>query len=122
MGTVETSLRAKKAVDYQLRGIAASRGVARGRCIIVRSREDLGRLKDGAIVVCTTAAPYLIPFIPRLGGLATEKGGIGASALFYAREHDIPAVVGVKGLLECVREGDTIWVDGENGVAYSINS
>ncbi len=120
--TARTALREEKAVDYQLRGRAASSGVARGRCIIVRSPKDLDRLKDGVVAVCETASVDLIPFIPKLAALATEVGGLGASALFYAREYDIPAVVGVKGLMKRLREGDTVWVDGEYGIVYSTKS
>ncbi len=120
--TTRTSLREEKAGYYQLRGRAASTGVARGRCIIVRSLKDLYRLEKGAVAVCETASIDLIPFVPLLAGLATEVGSIGASTLFYAREHDIPAVVGVKGLMKRVREGDTVWVDGEHGIVYSTNS
>jgi phosphohistidine swiveling domain-containing protein len=120
--TAGTALREKKAVDYRLRGVAASSGMARGRCVIVRSLEDLHRLEAGVVAVCETVSVNLIPFIPRLAGLATELGGLGASALFYARERDIPAVVGVKGLMKRVREGDTVWVDGEYGMVYSTNS
>jgi hypothetical protein len=49
------AFREQKAIDYWSRGIAASSGVARGRCIIVRSLEDLNRLEDGAVAVCETA-------------------------------------------------------------------
>jgi pyruvate,water dikinase len=120
--TTGTVLRGKKAGYYQLRGVAASTGVARGRCIIVRSPKDLYRLEEGAVAVCETASVDLIPFIPLLAGLATEVGSMGASALFVAREHDIPAVVGAKGLMKRLREGDTVWVDGEQGIVYSTNS
>ncbi|MGD0231470.1 MAG: PEP-utilizing enzyme [Syntrophorhabdales bacterium] len=111
--------REEKAVVHQLRGAAASSGVASGRCIIVKGLNDLDRLEDGAVAICEKASPDLIPFIPRLAGLATERGGRLASLLTYAREHNIPAVVGVKGLMERAREGETIWVDGECGTVYS---
>ncbi len=120
--TVGTEVSEKEALYYELKGIAASSGAVHGRCIVVSSLEDLYRLEDGAIAVAETAAPYLIPFIPMLAGLATERGGIGASALLHAREHGVPAVVGVKELMKRVREGDMIWVDGESGIVYSPES
>lgn len=120
--TTGTVLRKQMAGYNELKGVAASTGVASGRCIIVRSPKDLYRLEKGAVAVCEAASVDLIPFVPLLAGLATEVGSIGASALFYAREHDIPAVVGVKGLMKRVREGDTVWVDGEHGIVYSTNS
>ncbi len=117
-----TSFREQKAVGYLLKGVAASPGVARGRCIIVRSPKDPDRLGDGAIAICDTTSVGLIPFISGLAGLATEVGSLSASVFHHAREWGIPAVVGVKGLVEGVREGDSIWVDGAYGIVYSMNS
>ncbi len=120
--TTETVLMEKRAGYYRLRGVAASTGVACGPCVIVRSPTDLDKLEKGVVAVCETASVDLIPFVPLLAGLATEVGSLGASTLFFAREHDIPAVVGAKGLMKRVHEGDTVWVDGENGIVYSRNS
>jgi pyruvate,water dikinase len=120
--TEGTSFREQKAVNYLLKGVNASSGVARGRCIIVRSSEDLDRLGNGAVAVCETASVDLIPFIPGLAGLAIEVGTLSASVLHHAREWGIPAVVGVKDLMEGVHEGDSIWVDGEYVIVYSMNS
>ncbi len=122
LATTGAAFREQKAIEYRLGRIAASSGVARGRCIIVRSPKDPDRLEDGAVAVCETASVGLIPFIPRLAGLATKVGSLSASVLHHAREWGIPAVVDVKGLMERVRDGDTIWVDGECGVVYSISS
>lgn len=48
-------------------------------------------------------------------GLVTEEGGKTSHTAILARALNIPAVVGVKGALARVREGDTVIVDGEKG-------
>ena len=48
--------------------------------------------------------------------LITEKGGITSHAAIIARAMKIPAVVGVKGLLEKLRDGDLVLVDGSRGI------
>ena len=46
----------------------------------------------------------------------TEEGGRTSHSAIMARSLDVPAVVGVKGLMEAVREDDIILVDGETGL------
>jgi phosphohistidine swiveling domain-containing protein len=87
---------------------------------VLAGPEDLDRLEDGVIAVCETLFYDLIPFIPRLGGLVTELGGALATVLDYARQFGVPAVVGVKGLMETVRDGETLWVDADFGVIAVI--
>lgn len=53
------------------------------------------------------------------GGVAafvTEEGGRTSHSAIMARSLDIPAVVGVKGLMEAVVDGDVVLVDGEAGL------
>ena len=48
-------------------------------------------------------------------GFATEKGGRTSHSAIMARSLEIPAVVGVKGLLDEVNDGDTIILDALEG-------
>ncbi len=48
-------------------------------------------------------------------GFATEAGGPTSHVAIMARARGVPGVVGVKGLMEAVREGDTVAVDGFRG-------
>ena len=49
-------------------------------------------------------------------GIITEKGGVTSHAAIIARAMKIPAVVGVKGLLQVVKDGDLVIVDGSKGI------
>lgn len=49
-------------------------------------------------------------------GLITEKGGIMSHAAIIARAMKIPAVVGIKGLMENLKDGDLLLVDGTKGI------
>jgi phosphotransferase system enzyme I (PtsI) len=49
-------------------------------------------------------------------GIITEKGGITSHAAIIARAMKIPAVVGVNGLLQVVKDGDLVIVDGSKGI------
>ncbi len=68
------------------------------------------------------AAPELFPSDTvkmkkqKVTGLVTEKGGVTSHAAIIARAMKIPAVVGVKGLLDNLRNGDFLILDGSKGL------
>ena len=74
------------------------------------------------VVVARDLTPSETAGLPEDGVLAfvTEEGGRTGHSAIMARSLEIPAVVGVKGLLDAVQEGDIILVDGETG-AVVIN-
>ena len=50
-----------------------------------------------------------------VGGLVTAEGGPMSHAAVLSRELGIPAVVGAKGALEAIGDGDTITIDPAAG-------
>lgn len=51
----------------------------------------------------------------RLRGMVTEKGGVTSHTVILAKALGIPAVVGLRGALAQVKNGQHVLVDGENG-------
>ncbi len=110
----------RPAVLRTLTGYAASQGVAIGHCRVISRMEDLEKVGEGDILVSETASPRLAIVIPKLGALVTACGGTLTAAAGYAREYNVPAVVGVMGLTETVHDGDVIRVDGTDGIVELI--
>lgn len=79
-------------------------------------------LPDGPLIVVTDE---LLPSqAVALGsmdvaGIVTQAGSHTSHAAIIARSRGIPAVSGVKGVLRNVRSGDTIVVDGRDGVVVT---
>lgn len=69
------------------------------------------------VVVARDLTPSETAGLPEDGVLAfvTEEGGRTGHSAIMARSLEIPAVVGVKGLMDAVQEGDVILVDGQTG-------
>ena len=114
-----------QAIGEAIRGAAASSGVAEGPAVVLSDPDNLAalhRIKEGALLVCSTASRNLIAIIPRLGALATERGGTLAIAPGVARDHGIPAVVGAAGLTGMIKDGDIIRVDGTKGTVEIIGA
>ena len=51
-------------------------------------------------------------------GIALSTGGVTSHASILAKSFEIPTVVAVEGLLESVRQGDAVIVDGNSGGVY----
>ena len=51
-------------------------------------------------------------------GFLTEVGGKTAHSAIMARSLELPAVVGIKGVLNEVKEGETVIMDGEEGELF----
>jgi pyruvate,water dikinase len=72
-------------------------------------------MKEGAIIISRVASPDLAVGMAKARAVATGYGGQAAAASWFAREYAIPAVVGVSGLVETVKDGDIVRVDGNRG-------
>ena len=108
-------------VAATMNGRAASPGMVIGRAAVVMDRDDIVRVNEGAVIVSRTASPKLVMGMSKARAIATEHGGQGATASGFAREYGIPAVVGVPGLMETIRDGDFLRVDGTNGTVEIVD-
>ncbi len=80
--------------------------------------ERVGQAAQAHVVAARDLTPSDTAGLHDCGVLAfvTEEGGRTSHSAIMARSLDVPAVVGVKGLMEAVREDDVILVDGETGL------
>jgi phosphoenolpyruvate-protein phosphotransferase len=74
-------------------------------------------LPPGAVLVAEFLRPADAALLDpaRLAGVATEEGGADGHTAVMLRALGVPTVLGVPGLSEAVRPGDTIVVDGTAG-------
>lgn len=72
------------------------------------------------IIVAEELTPDMVVHmdLENVKGFATEHGGISSHAAVIARSLGVPAVSGVHGLLDHVRCGDRILIDGDTGTVY----
>ncbi len=74
-------------------------------------------LPEGAVLVCEYLRPADAALLDpsRLAGVATDEGGAEGHTAIMLRALGVPAVLGVPGLAQAVRHGDTVLVDGAEG-------
>ncbi|EFK05455.1 PEP-utilizing enzyme, mobile domain protein [delta proteobacterium NaphS2] len=116
---IETALH-KMVLFRKARGGAASQGVVRGEATVISDIEDVFGINDGTILVCPTISRTLIPIIPKLKGLVTDRGGILSIASEFARKNNIPTVVGATNFSKTVKTSQIIEVNGTEGTVEII--
>jgi pyruvate, water dikinase len=100
----------------EIRGFAASSGVAEGPARIVKSVEEIGRLCSGDILVCQVTNPTWAPIFQKIAGAVSDIGGSMSHAAIVAREYGLPAVVGTGNATSRIRDGQRIRIDGGRGI------
>jgi pyruvate,water dikinase len=99
----------------ELRGVAGSPGVAKGRARVVLDPYRGRSPSPGEILVAPITDPGWTPmFVPAVA-VVVEVGGELSHAVIVARELGIPAVVAAAGAWTAVHDGDLIEVDGSAG-------
>jgi pyruvate,water dikinase len=100
----------------EIKGFAASSGVVEGVARVVKSVEEIGRLRQGDILVCQVTNPTWAPIFQRISAAVSDIGGSMSHAAIVAREFGLPAVVGTGTATQKIKDGQRIRVDGGRGV------
>jgi phosphohistidine swiveling domain-containing protein len=104
-----------RAAAGDLSGLAGSPGTAEGEVFLVLSPEDFPRFPKGAVLVARTTNPAWTPLFYSACAVVTESGGPLSHGAVTAREMQIPAVMSVHGVLEQLKNGQRVRVDGSAG-------
>jgi pyruvate,water dikinase len=94
--------------------LPVSAGTIEGRARVIL---DMGaaEIEPGDILVTTHTDPSWSPLFVAINGLVTEVGGLMTHGAVIAREYGLPAVVGVEGATQLIRDGQRIRVHGTDG-------
>jgi pyruvate,water dikinase len=99
-----------------IKGMAGSRGAVGGTAFIARTLEEATSVRPGQILVAVTTMPPWTPLFGIAAAVVAETGGPLSHCAIVAREYGIPAVVGAHGATQRIQQGQSITVDGTNGV------
>lgn len=100
--------------DDVLHGIPCSSGIVTGEALVVENVGDAVNVED-KILVTKMTDPGWVFLLVTAKGVISEKGSLLSHTAIISRELKKPAVVGVEGLLDTVRTGDTLELDAVSG-------
>lgn len=116
--TVKEDTKAGSVETVILQGQGASPGIASGPVIIVDDVRDIGKVKEGDIMVTRMTNPDMVPAMRKVAAIVTDEGGMTCHAAIVSRELGTPAVVGTRKATQVLTDGQVISVDGEKGLIY----
>jgi phosphohistidine swiveling domain-containing protein len=106
--------------EAELGGRAGCAGVARGTARIIRNAQDVARFAPGEIFVAEMTYPSQIAALKHAAAIVTRRGGLLCHAAIIGRELGIPTVFGVANALECIKDGDMIEVNANEGIVRKL--
>ncbi len=76
-------------------------------------------MPDNPILVARNIGPgELLEYGKKIKGIVLEEGSVGSHATIVARAWAIPLIINARGVTREALNGDTILVDGEQGIAH----
>lgn len=103
-------------------GLSIGRAIVSGIARVVKSAQDIARIKNNDIIVTQMTDPDWVPVMKRAAGIITDRGGRTCHAAIVSRELGIAAIVGTKDGTKKIKNGETITIDCSDssvGVVYS---
>jgi phosphohistidine swiveling domain-containing protein len=101
--------------ERQRKGTGCSAGTVVAEARVVRDPRKES-LEPGEILVARNTDPGWIAVFANASAIVVERGSLLSHSAIVARELGIPCVVGVKGVLDWVKTGDRLSVNGATGM------
>jgi pyruvate,water dikinase len=101
-----------------IEGLGASPGTASGKVRTLKSAKEIGKIRQGEILVAEMTNPDFVPAMKKAVAIVTDQGGRTSHAAIVSRELGIPCVVGTGIATKILKTGEVISVDGTTGQIF----
>jgi len=103
-----------------LHGLGCSAGIVRGRVRVVMRPDETPSL-NGDILVTSSTDPGWVTLFPSASAILVERGSLLSHSAIVSRELGIPCIVGISGLLQRLKSGDEVEMNGTTGVVRIVD-
>jgi pyruvate,water dikinase len=97
-----------------LQGVPLSAGVAEAPALVLLEPNAVPPAEP-YILVCPSTDPAWVPLFAHARGLVMETGGVLSHGAIVAREFGLPAVAGLPGVMQRLKTGQRVRVEGGTG-------
>src|SRR5947208_10692415 len=116
-----TTYRLREKGKRLLSGLAVGEAIAAAKVCRIESTRQLGKFKEGSILVTEMTDPDWGPIFKKTKGIITDLGGRTCHAAIVSRELGIPAIVGTGEATKVLRDGQKTTLscaEGDEGFVY----
>lgn len=100
--------------DGDLTGLACCPGVVKAKVQVIHDPSEVENL-NGDILVTSSTDPGWVTLFPTASAILVERGSLLSHSAIVSREMGKPCIVGITGLLDTLRTGDLVEMDGSTG-------
>ncbi len=100
--------------NADLKGIPCSSGIVEREVIVIHSPDEIESL-NGAILVTSSTDPGWVSLFPTASAILVERGSLLSHSAIVSREMGIPCIVGVTGIMQKLKTGDIVRMNGSTG-------
>lgn len=100
--------------DNVLKGIPCSNGIVEGEALVIENCKDVKNCKD-KILITKMTDPGWVFLLATAKGVIAEKGSLLSHTAIISRELKVPSIVGVEKLLDTIKTGDLVKMNGFTG-------
>ncbi|WP_188453428.1 pyruvate kinase [Virgibacillus oceani] len=105
--------------DVIAKGQGIGRRSAYGKAVVAKNaREAIDKLEEEDILITYGTDRDMMPAIEKAGGIITEEGGLTSHAAVVGLSLGIPVIVGVKNVLDLIKDQEDITMDSAKGDIY----
>jgi rifampicin phosphotransferase len=101
-------------LEGDLKGLGCCPGRVKAKVRIVRDPNEVEDL-NGDILVTSSTDPGWVTLFPTASAILVERGSLLSHSAIVSREMGKPCIVGVTGILERLKTGDVVEMDGSTG-------
>ena len=109
----------KEELTGDLKGLGCCPGRVKARVQVVRDPREVEDL-NGDILVTSSTDPGWVTLFPTASAILVERGSLLSHSAIVSREMGKPCIVGITGLLDRLKTGDVVEMDGSTGVVKII--
>ncbi len=113
--------RQTETLSGDLKGLGCCPGRVRGKVQVVRHPSEVTHL-NGDILVTSSTDPGWVTLFPTASAILVERGSLLSHSAIVSREMGKPCIVGITGLLDRLKTGDEVEMDGATGEIRIIQS
>ena len=97
-----------------LKGIGCCPGRIKAKVQVITNPYEISSL-NGDILVTSTTDPGWVTLFPTASAILVERGSLLSHSAIVSREMGIPCIVSITGLLQKLKTGDVVEMDGSTG-------
>ncbi len=109
------------ALTGDLQGIGCCAGRVKAKVRVVNNPNEVENL-NGDILVTSSTDPGWVTLFPTASAILVERGSLLSHSAIVSREMGKPCIVGITGLLQILKTGDVVEMDGSTGIVQIIHS